>query len=183
MPSLKHSARCKQSIFPGGIAGASSRTMLGSSHSRETVAWMRRSFRSSFADGLPLGAFFNTRSARHQPPGAPICRQAYRAKPSSRPGAATEPTHRQEQAKVVSLSRDSVLARKTTDLEPNPPASVIGHLNAETQSHDNETPSSHLPTNSQLYRARKQYLAKRTERNRHWHGACSEAANATQYAL
>jgi hypothetical protein len=136
----------------------------------------------SFADGLRLVAFFNTRPARHQPPGAPILRQAYRVKPSSRSGTATEPTHRQERAKVVSSSRDSILARKMTDLNRTLQL-PIGHLNAETQSHGNETPRSHLPTISQQYRAGKQYLAKRTERNRRWHGACSEAANAKQYAL
>jgi len=33
----------------GRYASASSRTTLGSSHCRETFAWMRRSFRSSIA--------------------------------------------------------------------------------------------------------------------------------------
>ena len=50
-------------------------------------------------------------------------RQAYRAKPSSQPGAATEPTHRQERAKVVSSSRDSVLKPKDGRSGRNPPAS------------------------------------------------------------
>jgi hypothetical protein len=93
-----------------------------------------------------------------------------------------EPTHRQERAKVLSSSRDSVLKPNDgrSDRTLLPP---IGHLNVETQSHDNETPRSHLPRISQLYRAGKQYLAKRSERHHRWHGVCSEVTNAKQYAL
>ena len=135
----------------------------------------------SFADGLPLVAFFNPRPARHRRPA--------RLFSTSLPGEAVKPTRSGDgtdtspgasQSRLS--SRDSVLTRRTADLDRTlqPP---IGHLNAETQSHDNETPRSHLPRISQLYRAGKQYLAKRTERLHRWHGVCSEAANAKQYAL
>jgi hypothetical protein len=105
--------------FSAGIATASSTTTLGSSHCRETVAWMRRSFRSFIARSQ-MACRSQPFSTRGLPAiGRPAHRfsTSYRVKPSSRPGAATEPTHPQERAKVVSSSRDSVLTRRAADLD------------------------------------------------------------------
>jgi hypothetical protein len=135
----------------------------------------------SFADGLPLVAFFNPRPARHRPPGAPVLdKLPGEAVKSTRSGDGTDTPPGASQSRLI-VARQR-LNPKGGRSGPNSPASDR-HLNAETQSHDNETPGSHLPKISQLYRAGKQYLAKRTDRHHRWHGVCSEAANAKQYAL
>ena len=134
-----------------------------------------------FAAGLPLVAFSTRGPARHRRPA--------RLFSTSLPGEAVKPTRSGDGTDTYPAASQNRLIVARQRLNPKAPdldrtlQPPIGHLKAETQSHDNETPKSHLPTISRLYRAGKQYLAKRTERHHRWHGVCSDAANAKQYAL